>query len=231
MKAACSAHAKDRIFVFFDQLGCSPDSPNPGVIGLTSTLEHAWSVVAAISQRYGHFGVLGHSWGTFVALSVIARAAGACSEACFISPFPRRREDLNAALGRLYARYPDAVKDALPTLVAQNNGREMMRLILPSYVKSADTIFPDEAFIYKPSVNASVSSGLGDFDYSSWLHHVPKSSIVVQGDYDFISRSDIKALCDSVRQEITLAGVGHFPFIEDQHSSDNALRGFFQGGQ
>lgn len=230
--AALAPQAARRRFVLFDQLGCGPGSPSPATVTAADTIAHAEALAAALAARAGPggIGLLGHSWGSHVALHCAAALGPACAELLLLDPFPATMAGLGAAMGRLQARFPAAMRRDLGARASRGDGAGMMRLMFPYYCHDPATPFPEGLFRYAPAVAHAVQDSLGDFDATPLLAHLPKRSAVLRGESDFITPAETGAILAAMAEDVVLPRTAHLPFVEDPPGFAAALGRVLDGG-
>lgn len=230
--AALAPQAARRRFVLFDQLGCGPGSPAPARVTAADTVAHAEALAATLAARAGAagIGVLGHSWGCYVALHCAAALGPGCAELLLLDPFPTTPAGLSAAMGRLQARIPAALHQAIGACAARGDGAGMMRLMFPYYCHDPATPFPEGLFRYAPAVAQGVQASLGAFDLAPLLAQVPKRSAVLRGESDFITPAETGAILAAMAEDVVLPRTAHLPFVEDPPGFAAALGRVLDGG-
>jgi len=229
--AALAPQAARRRFVLFDQLGCGPGSPAPAHPTAADTVAHARAIAEALAGRAPEgIGLLGHSWGSFVALQCSAALGPACVELLLLDPFPTTSDGFAAAMGRLQARFTPAVRRKIAACAEHGDGTGMMRLMFPYYCHDPHRPFPAALFRYAPAVADSVGRSLGAFDTGPLLAQLPRRSAVLRGETDFITQAETGAILAAMAEDVVLARTAHLPFVEDPGGFAAALAGVLDRG-
>lgn len=224
--------SKIRTLVFFDQLGCGSDQTPLDLISAEDTVNQAGNLLDHINEIFGNtdVGVLTHSWGSYIILSLLKMKKYPLRELILVSPMGLTRSRFDESGDRLVSRIPEKVFSLIGQLELETNpesGIKMMEAALPYYVGSVDRV-PDIRFgSYKSKVYDQVVSTLDDFDFTNMNDKLPNRTLLIYGDNDFELPKDTYEFANKSSITIkTIQSSGHFPFAEMPDRFNEALKSF-----
>ena len=160
-----------------------------------------------------------HSWGTLLLLFCVARKpalAQHINRVVFSNPLPLTASGFALAQARLFARVPDGHAAQLVALMESDDAAdhsEGLRQLYPYYgnVESIpDGFSPD----YDHASFTRIFAEAGDYDLRDCALMTSGKVFSIFGGGDFIEAGDCPELCDPANQCTTIAGGGHYPFLE-----------------
>lgn len=207
-----------RTLLFYDQLGSGRDStPLEDVTSAALVCQ-----LKSIIDKYGgtdQVGLFAHSWGSYLALSVLRdEVHSKIEELVLCNPFPLTSSRFAESGARLMERIPADVKlqiEDLDQIRDDAAGLRLMEVALPYYLGQIGLI-PDLCFAsYSIAVNEKVFGDIGDFDLTDTGPLLPRRSLLIYGEKDFIIEEDSKELQLLHAEQRVIDGAGHFPFAEN----------------
>lgn len=176
------------------------------------------TLIHSLASRYGGpIRLIGHSWGTYLALELFHNNHPAVSHLALLNPLPLTWERLLAAGDRLGSRVRAEHLEQVERLEAdgtEDSGVRLMRLVSYAYLAPANAELEPFFERYNPAVNAEVLASVEHYDQTdagSWLNDISVS--LVYGDSDHFLPADTAEL-HKVGHCATITNCGHLPFDE-----------------
>ncbi len=212
MLAGLSPLSKWRTLYFFDQFGCGEDSNYPLRADFLKTVNHALDFIASLGLKQGTVGLLGHSFGAAIALKMIEGNFPA-RELIFINPVPPTAE--------LYGRVkidisPEDVEriGALVKLQTRESGVALMEIYSKYYCEHWPTRLKFKYRSFDVGLCERVVASMGKYDFRSSLTRVPKRSLLVKAENDFIRPELLSGYDEVFSNVVQMPGARHLSFLD-----------------
>lgn len=224
--------AADYSLYFYDQTGCGRDSRKSSETDIYTTKKQLRDLVDyLVANSQEQLVLLGHSWGTHLILEVISDLPeNTIGKIVLISPMALTWETLQESNQGFINKIPTDLVDEIEALEAdgtRESGLKVLEILSPFYVSEGnkcDIDFGD----YNAEINATVFNEIEGFDFTEKVNYLNKKTLVMFGGNDFsqpIYWDAARNICDFE----VLAGVGHFPFVEDSKQFQKTLRKWLNG--
>jgi len=154
-----------------------------------------------------------HSWGSFLALSLLAKKGVRFlpTDLIFANPLPLTDKGLRTIAKRFQKRLPEATQKKIEKLLENPNkeaGAKIMQLGLPAYCGVAKPL-PTLQFEFWPERCAQIDIDNASYDQTDIFAKVASRVTLLFGKLDYIQPKDLP----SDAKRMTLPG-GHFGFAE-----------------
>jgi proline iminopeptidase len=222
--------AQNRLLIFYDQLGCGNDKTPIGEISAKSTVDQLAALIEEL-QISDTTGLLCHSWGAYVAMSLVQRYSWIKPrEIIFSNPTALTSERHAASGKRFLARIPQDVMNQISEIMSSGDidaGKHLMEKALPYYVAFPSKTPKIDFASYHQDVYGAVSKSLGDFDFRSLDISTEQKLLFIFGEKDYMFPSDTAEIQSPHSKIKILEGVGHMSFAENQTEFLNAINSIF----
>ena len=213
---------------------------DPSTLTLTVFSDDISELAAALGLR--HYAVLGHSYGSFVALTHAIQ----CGEASHYiishgtASFKKTGAEVEANLASFE---PEALREQVTqswalesTAKTQEDMARIMEMQMPFHFASVESDAyrrymsePDRA-VYSPEVLAYTAAHEYQIEYEDQLDRVQKPTLIFSGEFDRTctprAARDLHAGIPG-SELVIIPNAGHMSYIEDPASYFAAVRGFF----
>ena len=180
------------------------------------------------------FGILANSWGTFLAIEIVNTLTNfEISECILLNPFPlywNRVLDLhkrfNLRVHELLSEEDKQENAKLESIGTRDIGKKLMEILSPLYVKNPQFVPQLHFQFYDHKIESEVLSSIKYFDQRSYLNKLPKRTLTILCDQDFILKNDIEELATHSFVKM-LDNVGNSPFIESPELFFSTINDWF----
>lgn len=217
--------AKWRTLYFFDQFGCGEDLNDPDQADFKRTVQHALCFVEALKLNPGTVGLLGHSFGAHLAFGLLEKL-GSIRELIFLNPVPSRallRSRLKVDLSDIDAA---RIKQLTP-LKTREAGVEIINIYSRIYCEKWPPEVPCDHKAFDMQLCGRVQASMGDFDFRPLFPRIPKQSLLVTGERDFIRPELLLDYGQVFGRTIEMKGAMHMPFLDRPKDFLAAVSGYF----
>ena len=203
----------DRIFEgyklhYYEQYGSDMTGSGQSIT-LLNLVEQIYEV--ADHLRLKCFGIIAHSFGTYLALRALDLDKSRIKAMIFLNPMPLTRPLWHQSLGKISTSVPSHEMARISELSAEvgHDGSELFRLLLPYYTAKTTFMLPHVKFNSK--ICEELANVVPDYNDFPTVDKLDIPIVSIHGDRDPFYYPGMFPKESS----IILEGVGHYPFYED----------------
>lgn len=197
---------------------CFLDYPRGG--SFPTILSYVVAEIEKIAAQ-GPYSILAHSWGNPVFFAALPKLTQKPEKAVLVTPFPLRLNEAAEYFGAIRARIvkttsPDeqARIDEIDKNPTAELDAEYTRLIAPAYVHERRHAVLVDFSSYQRAEASRIFGSMGNFDYSPSLSLLPKETLLLLADSDFLSVRAAEEFEKAITQTHRFHNTGHSPFVE-----------------
>lgn len=193
---------------YFEPYG-SPGYENNQNVTIQDLIEQIFCF--AQDSNIKEFGIIAHSFGTYLALRAVEHRASKIKALILLSPMPLKYKDWQCSLSTIASRISPSVLDKLEkySLSSEDKGSDIFKLIFPYYCYSHIVDIPNVKFNLK-SCN-SIAGQVQDYDDNDFINSLSVPLICIVGNKDPFYYQNT---CP-IERTIVIEGLGHYPFYEN----------------
>ena len=192
---------------YYDPLG-APELKINHVPTIDELVDQIFAVAAA--KKFKRFGLITHSFGSYLAMKVLERVGHGIVALIMVSPLPFTADHTKKAFQYLISIIPKPLFKRIYELAEDvNNGPEIFNLFFPYYAAKPTKSLPRIPFDSK--LCDQILDQIGNYDNTALLLscNIPWTSIIGGLDPFYIEKDLLS------EHTILISGVGHYPFFED----------------
>ena len=227
MQAGLSFLSKWRTLYFFDQYGCGQDSNLPCGADLTKTVNHACAFISELGLDPKSIGLLGHSFGAPIALEMMGKLLP-LRELIFLNPVPPTAKRWGEVRNDISAEDRACLQE-LGSERTPENGVKAIEIYSKYYCETWPTKVSFRYGAFDPVLCEDVQQSMGDFDLRASLKLIPKKSLLVTGEKDFIFPALLSDYEPFFSTKIEIEGGKHMPFLDRPQEFSKAVSKYFEG--
>ena len=239
------ALAKQNKIIYYDQRCCG-FSPGDAATQ-TLTIDQYVADLEALRQTLGieRFVLLGHSWGTHLALRYAIKHPDHLAGMVLMSSCPASTEELGTMAAALEHRLSihqnvlDRIRDSKPFQEHNPSTVEAFYTLVvsaqvsnPADAKKIQVNFSEEAARNIATVNPTLFGELfsNPFNLYSELKKIHVPTLVLHGEEDFIPQTSARKIQAALPEAsyIEIVDAGHYPFAEKEHETLSTVSDFLR---
>ena len=200
---------------FFDQYGCGSDSNPPSKATFELTVNHATCFIESINNKGKNIGLLGHSMGAAICLNLLDRLEETVHELVFLNPIPPTKRLWEQTMPERKISPQDKKEiDRLSKSKKKEDGLKIIHIFTKYDVMNYPSKIPIHYKSFNLKLCEQVQSSMGNYDFRHTLKKVPKKSILLTGEKDFIRPEVLKDYKSAFPFSYEIRNTKHFPFNE-----------------
>jgi pimeloyl-ACP methyl ester carboxylesterase len=173
----------------------------------------------ADSYNLPQFGLITHSFGSYLALQALEKNKSRITSLIMVSPMPMLYKNWRQTMDAIIKKIPPAILMKILMLSKiGGNGSKIFELLFPYYVTKSVPNLPNIPFDMKAC--EKIASQVTEYDYREFLKNLdlPWYCIIGENDPFYLEKELLTP------NSIILKNVGHYPFFEDQAAFASAIK-------
>lgn len=193
---------------YYDQYGTGDSSSQTGIT-LQKLIMQIYEV--ADSLRLKKFGIIAHSFGTYLALRALDFNKKRIQAMIFLNPMPLTRKDWHASLEKISSSVPTHEQERISTLSrgGGEDGAELFKALLPYYTSKRIFMLPHIEFNSK--ICEDLANQVPEYNDLTVIDSIEVPIVSIHGEKDPFYYPGMFP----IKSSILLKDVGHYPFYED----------------
>lgn len=163
----------------------------------------------AKERELKYFGLIGHSFGTYLALRALDNYAKYIRALLFISPMPLRYSDWRQSIQNVINKITPNDNSLIAKYTLENKTSEVLKLLFPYYVCNSKTQFPTIDF--KINICEKLEAQVPEYDDIDRIKKLTIPFYCISGNKDPFHYANTMPMAKTK----VLTNIGHYPFYEN----------------
>ncbi len=176
-------------------------------VSLNELVEQVYQV--ACEKKLKYFGLIGHSFGTYLALRVIENYSKFVKGLLMISPMPLLYSQWRQSIQNVINKVTPSDNSLITKYTIENNGSEVLKLLFPYYIANSNTMLPSVNFNMEEC--NKLEAQVPEYNDTEKLRDLTIPFYCICGNQDPFYYADTVPMANTK----VLPNTGHYPFYED----------------